>query len=108
MKKPFVRNLTLVLGVIFAFLLIAAQTSADPSRYPQFAQYHLPEGVTPDFIHLDDLVDEIIQKRKPMIIDVRSREEYTASHIKGSVSIPLDEISSRLDEIPKDKPLVLY
>ena len=108
MKRPFGIYFRLALGAFCTALLLSTGAFADPSRYPQFAQYHLPEGVTPDFIKLDDLVDEIIQKQKPMIIDVRSHGDYAASHIKGSVSIPLDEISSRLDEIPKDKPLVLY
>lgn len=98
----------LVLGVIFTAMLIAVETSADPSRYPQFAQHQLPEGVTPDFIKLEDLVDEIIQKQKPLIIDVRSHGEYDDSHIKGSVSIPLNEIPERLSEIPKDKLVVFY
>lgn len=108
MNKPPRKNIGLALGVLFTVMLIAVETSADPSRYPQFAQHQLPEGVTPEFIDIDALVDQIIQKQKPMIIDVRSRGEYDKSHIKGSVSIPLNEIPTRLSEIPKDKLVVFY
>ncbi|GAA0732030.1 FAD-dependent oxidoreductase [Clostridium oceanicum] len=42
------------------------------------------------------------------IIDVREKDEYEESHIKGALNIPLSEIRDRLDEIPKDKPLYLH
>ena len=42
------------------------------------------------------------------MVDVRSREEYEAGHIKAAISIPLNKITQRLDEIPKDKLVVFY
>lgn len=108
MKKPVSIYFSLAIGVLGLALLISAEASADPSRYPQFAQQQLPAGVKPEFINLDDLVDQIIQKHKPVIIDVRSEEEYDESHIKGSISIPLNEVPERLSEIPKDKLVVFY
>ncbi len=101
------RRLWLILGLL-GILIWWSELAADPSRYPQFAQQQLPKGVAPDFISLDRLVDEIVQGKKPMVIDVRSREEYEQSHIKGSISIPLGEIPLHLAEIPRDKLVVLY
>ena len=40
------------------------------------------------------------------IIDVRTKSEYKSGHIKGSRNIPLNELSSRLDNIKKDKPVI--
>lgn len=40
------------------------------------------------------------------IIDVRSKGEYQGGHIKGSVNIPLDVLSSNLSKIKKDKPVI--
>jgi 3-mercaptopyruvate sulfurtransferase SseA len=82
--------------------------AADPSKYPQYAQQELPKDVTPEFIHLSDFVDEIIRRGKIVIVDVRSREEYEESHIKGAISVPLNEVASRAGEIPKDGLAVLY
>lgn len=42
------------------------------------------------------------------IIDVRTQEEYDKGHIKGSTSIPLYQVHSRLDEIPKNKKILVY
>ncbi len=42
------------------------------------------------------------------VIDVRSRDEYRAGHVKGSINIPLQNIPSRLEEIKEMKmPIIL-
>lgn len=37
------------------------------------------------------------------ILDVRTPEEFSMGHVKGSVNIPLQELSVRLDELKKLK-----
>ena len=43
-----------------------------------------------------------------VLVDVRSPTSYDQSHAAGAISIPEAEIKSRLDELPKDKEIVLY
>jgi 3-mercaptopyruvate sulfurtransferase SseA len=43
-----------------------------------------------------------------VLVDVRSREEYLARHITGAVSIPLDTIEARAQELPRQGLVVLY
>lgn len=45
-------------------------------------------------------------KNGAQIIDVRSRQEYAGGHIKGSVNIPLNELSGNLKKIKKDKAVI--
>jgi rhodanese-related sulfurtransferase len=45
---------------------------------------------------------------RPLVIDVRNLNEYEASHIRGALHIPLDELRFRLDDVPRDRPLVLH
>lgn len=97
----------MLLAAMFT-LWLSSPAQADPTRYPQFAQQEVPQGLVPEFIHLDQFVDEIVQGKKPLIIDVRSRDEYDEAHIKGSISIPLNEIPLHLGAIPKDRPVVFY
>ena len=92
-------------AISFLFL---GRAQADPTRYPQFAQQEHPQTLTSEFIHLDKFVDEIVQGKKPLIIDVRTREEYDESHIKGAISIPLNEILRHLSSIPKNHLVVFY
>ena len=42
------------------------------------------------------------------MLDVRPREEFEAGHIPGAVSIPLDELRERLDELPRGAEVVAY
>jgi rhodanese-related sulfurtransferase len=42
------------------------------------------------------------------LIDVREQSEVKQGKIKGAINIPLGQISGRLNEIPKNKPLFLY
>jgi len=34
------------------------------------------------------------------LVDVRSREEHATAHVPGSLNIPLDELASRLSDLP--------
>ncbi len=40
------------------------------------------------------------------IIDVRSVGEFQSGHIKGSVNIPLQNLSQHLSKLKKDKPVI--
>lgn len=40
------------------------------------------------------------------IIDVRTKAEYAGGHVKGSINIPLDQLSAHLKKMRKDKPVI--
>lgn len=100
--------LVVFLSMVLSPLLPLSELPADSSRYPQFAQQQLPQHVIPSFIRLDQLVEEIVTGKRPLLIDVRSDPEYREAHIKGSISIPLDQFAHRLEEVPRDRLVVLY
>lgn len=41
-------------------------------------------------------------------LDVREAEEYALGHIKGAINLPLSQLRSRLDELPRDKPIYVH
>ncbi|HEX8459408.1 MAG TPA: rhodanese-like domain-containing protein [Pyrinomonadaceae bacterium] len=43
-----------------------------------------------------------------VIVDVRDEASYKASHIKGSLSVPLQQFDKRMGELPKDKLIITY
>jgi hypothetical protein len=104
----FHRSFVLVVGIALAFLSAPDYGYADPSRYPQFAQQTLPENVTPAFIRIEELVTELKAGVKPVIIDVRTEEEYREAHILSAVSAPLAEFKDYIKSIPRDRLIVLY
>ncbi len=42
-----------------------------------------------------------------VILDVREQSEYDAGHIPGVTLIPMNAVANRLNEIPKDKPVIV-
>ena len=40
------------------------------------------------------------------IVDVRTKAEYSSGHVKGSVNIPLGNLSGQYNRIRKDRPVI--
>lgn len=40
------------------------------------------------------------------IVDVRTKNEYQQGHIKGSINIPLNNLSNHYQKLKKDKPVI--
>lgn len=49
-----------------------------------------------------------INLAKTTLLDVRTSEECSEGYIKGAMNIPLDELRSRIKEIPKEKDVLIY
>jgi rhodanese-related sulfurtransferase/predicted transcriptional regulator len=49
-----------------------------------------------------------MRKGHLVLIDVRPEEEFEAGHIAGALSIPLEELSDRLAELPEGSEIVAY
>ena len=54
----------------------------------------------------DDTMVALI-KQGAVIVDVRSREEFASGHVRGSINIPLQELSKNLGKLKKDKPVIV-
>ena len=54
-------------------------------------------------------VEEAVAKRNSgaFILDVRQPEEWDEFHIPDSTLVPLDELASRMGEMPKDQEIVV-
>jgi rhodanese-related sulfurtransferase len=43
----------------------------------------------------------------PLLVDVREPWEFAVCHIEDSLSLPLSQLPSRVDELPQDRALVV-
>jgi NADPH-dependent 2,4-dienoyl-CoA reductase/sulfur reductase-like enzyme/rhodanese-related sulfurtransferase len=60
-------------------------------------------GVSPLEVH------QMMQDKADFVfLDVRSPGEYEQVRLPGSILMPLGELRSRVDELPKDKPIVTF
>lgn len=48
------------------------------------------------------------RERAATALDVRTPTEFTAGHLPGAVNIPVDDLRTRLSEVPADRPLAVY
>lgn len=58
------------------------------------------------------LIGAVVAKRVVVdggvTLDVREANEFAAGHIEGAIHIPLGSLSSRIEEVPRDRPIVTY
>lgn len=47
-------------------------------------------------------------KQPHTLVDVRTAEEYRDGYIPGAINISVQELGSKLNKIPKDKPVIVY
>ena len=47
-----------------------------------------------------------LQAEAPFILDLREPTEYQAGHLPGAVLIPQAELATRLDEVPRNRPIL--
>ncbi len=50
----------------------------------------------------------MIDKGEVFLLDVRTQEEYNEGHISGSTLIPVQELEARLNELPRNKKILVY
>jgi rhodanese-related sulfurtransferase len=68
--------------------------------------YHKPK--VPEVDASDVYSTLLSKKNNKVIIDVRTPEEYSRGNIEGSINIPIDLISSKIEDIIPDKEKTIY
>ena len=80
-------------------------SAKDPVNYAGFVASNVMDGLVRQFFW--DEVESLRQDPSSYLVDVRTPAEYERGHIEGSVNIPVDDLRSRIDEIPKDRHIRL-
>lgn len=55
-----------------------------------------------------EVLVERVRSGAVTVLDVRPPEEYDAGHLPGAISVPLDALEQRLEELPRDRDIVAY
>lgn len=86
-------------------------------KVQRIAETHLPDLAVAraEFLGADEAEaidrDELWRRAEAgevTVIDVRPAEEYAGGHLPGAISVPLEELAGRLDELPADTEVVAY
>jgi phage shock protein E len=67
-------------------------------------------GSGPQAVEASAVLKQIESGAAPLIVDVRTPDEFAAGHVPGAINIPFDEMEARSTEIAthKDQEVVLY
>ena len=58
-------------------------------------------------VYADEL-DNVIEAKNAMLVDIRTREEYEKSHWKAAVSLPMDITDSYEELLNRTQPVIFY
>ena len=50
----------------------------------------------------------LAKEKQALLVDVREPEEYASGYIEGAINIPLRDLTQNLNQIPKNRPVILY
>jgi rhodanese-related sulfurtransferase len=88
-RRAAIIGAALVVALIVAAVLIFSRKSG-----------HLPSEISADQAYQQ-------YQQGAFFLDVRSVDEWNAFHVPGSTLIPLDQLSERLDEVPRDRQVIV-
>ena len=54
------------------------------------------------------LAEQLDGPEPPVVLDVRTEQEWQTARIAGSLNIPLQHLHERLDDVPRDRQLVVH
>ena len=55
-----------------------------------------------------ELASEILERGEALAVDVRGPGERAQKFVAGSISLPLNHLAERAQELPRDRPLLVY
>ena len=52
--------------------------------------------------------ERLASSASPLLLDVRAPDEYEAKHIQDARNVPLNHLTDRVAELPRDRPIVVH
>jgi rhodanese-related sulfurtransferase/bacterioferritin (cytochrome b1) len=78
-------------------------SAKDPVNMAGFVAAGVLEDLQP-IAHFDQTQDN----EDKFLVDVRSPEEFARGNVPGAVNIPIEQLRERLEELPRDQPILAY
>jgi 3-mercaptopyruvate sulfurtransferase SseA len=82
-------------------------TPQTPAPAPAVAEKAPPASEEARRINAAD-ARKALANNEAVLVDVRPKESYDAEHAQGALLIPLNDVSARAGELPKDKLIITY
>jgi 3-mercaptopyruvate sulfurtransferase SseA len=89
------KQLLSLLGALAVVTWLGAAPAGDPE---------VPER----YVSVDEVKALLDMKKRVLLVDVRSKEQFDELHIRGARNLPLRDLPRRLGEVPRQDFAVLY
>jgi rhodanese-related sulfurtransferase/DNA-binding transcriptional ArsR family regulator len=87
---------------------LRATTQAHAAALDRLAVDYLGDRSELETITRADLAERLHHQPRPLVLDVRPAVEFLAGHVPGAVSVPPDELSTRIRRLPMGEDVVAY
>jgi rhodanese-related sulfurtransferase len=87
---------------------LRATTQAHAAALDRLAVGYLGDRSQLETITRAELADRLQRDPPPLVLDVRPAAEFLAGHVPGAISVPPDELASRVRRLPTDADVVAY
>lgn len=81
-------------------------SAKDPINMAGFVAAGLIRGDHPQ-IDVEGILKMPVEQR-PMLLDVRTPQEFSQGQLPGAINISVDDLRERLSELPRDRPIAVY
>jgi rhodanese-related sulfurtransferase len=87
---------------------LRAMTQAHAAALDRLAFEYLGDRSELETITRADLAERLQHVPRPLVLDVRPAAEFLAGHVPGAVSVPPDELPTRVRRLPTADDVVAY
>jgi rhodanese-related sulfurtransferase/DNA-binding transcriptional ArsR family regulator len=77
------------------------------AEFDRLVREHFADRDDAEAVRMTELLKRA-RSKQVVILDTRPASEYVAGHIPGAISVPVDELKRRLQQLPKTKDYVAY
>jgi hypothetical protein len=99
----------ILIGIVLILLLSNNRSASVPSDAPTVTSQRLDQGLAPEVPRVSVAeAHTAYTTRQAVFVDVRSAGQYEAAHVAGALSIPLDELESRLNKLNTGQWIITY
>jgi NADPH-dependent 2,4-dienoyl-CoA reductase/sulfur reductase-like enzyme/rhodanese-related sulfurtransferase len=79
----------------------------DPVNLAAFIAQNDLSGFSP-LLTAAGLRAALASARQPLVLDVRTRKEFAAGHLRGARNLPVDDLRQALDGLPRDRAIAIH
>ena len=112
------KRIDVLATALFAHMTVEDLTELDLSYAPPYSSANDPVNMAA-FVAMNDITafsplltsEEAaarLQSKNGLMLDVRNVGEYERGHVKGALIIAVDELRTRISELPKGKEIYVY